>query len=451
MEKARILIVDDDEIARKSLSRLLYKEGYYVSSAKSGFNALSLLSKTHFDLVITDMVMEEMDGLDLLLRVKLNYPHIEVVVITGYASISTSVEAMKKGAFYYLEKPFRSEDIRHLVRQVVEKADLRKQLEKFKQNMNDYPAEPLLIGESREILEVVKLIRQIAKTDCNILVTGESGTGKELVAALIHYHSNRSKQRFMGINCGGFAEDLLANELFGHEKGAFTGATSQKAGLLEAASGGTLFFDEIGMMPLSMQIKLLRAIQEQEVIRVGGNKPVPIDIRIIAATNKDLKKAIDARLFREDLYYRLNVISIKIPPLRNRRKDIPLLANFFINRANKKTNKKIRGFSDQTMKLLVNYDYPGNVRELENIVERAVAMTNEETIQICDLPPDLSRIKVFSFEYSNASIKTLKEIQREYIQWVLDLVGRNKTEAAKILGIDRASLWRHLKKYEIEE
>jgi DNA-binding NtrC family response regulator len=450
-EKTRILVVDDDQVARKNLARLLLKEGYDASSARNGFHALDLLSQTQFDLIITDLIMDEMNGLELLQQVKVLYPRVEVIVVTGYASVDTSVEAMKKGAYYYLEKPIRPEEVKHLIRQVVEKKQLQKEVEELHQQIKKSPSEPVFIGESLEIRNMVQMIKDVAKTDCNVLITGESGTGKELAASLIHYHSNRNMRKFIGINCGGFTEDLLANELFGHEKGAFTGADSKKIGLLEAASGGTLFLDEIGNMPLSMQVNLLRAIQEQEVIRVGGNQPVPIDIRIIAATNSDLKKAIDSNLFRQDLYYRLNVISVTIPPLRDRKKDIPVLAHFFLARANAKTNKDVKGFSDETIHLLKNYDYPGNVRELENIVERSVAMAKDTVIHVGDLPPDLSRIKVYSFEDPDASIKTLKEVQREYIQWVMKQAGRNKTKAAKLLGIDRASLWRHLKKHEIEE
>lgn len=451
MNTITILIVDDDDVARKNLVRLLSKEGYETTGTKDGFHALDLLSQHPIDIILTDLVMDEMSGIDLLEQVKVLYPHIEVIVVTGYASVDTSVEAMKKGAYYYLEKPLRPEEVTHLIRRVVEKKHLQKQIDELHQQINTTSSEPIFIGESREIRDVIKMIKDIAKTDCNVLITGESGTGKELAASLIHFYSNRHKQKFIGINCGGFTEDLLANELFGHEKGAFTGADSQKIGLLETASRGTLFLDEIGNMPLSMQVNLLRAIQEQEVIRVGGNQPVPIDIRIVAATNSDLKKAIDSNRFRQDLYYRLNVISIVIPPLRDRRKDIPVLAHYFLTRSNSKTNKDVKGFSDETINILKNYDYPGNVRELENIVERSVAMAKNTTVQVGDLPPDLSHIKVYSFEDPDSPIKPLKEIQREYIQWVMKQAGRNKTKAAKLLGIDRASLWRHLKKHEIED
>jgi transcriptional regulator with PAS, ATPase and Fis domain len=244
---------------------------------------------------------------------------------------------------------------------------------------------------------------------------------------------------------------LLANELFGHEKGAFTGAGDEKAGLLQTASGGTLLLDEVGDMPLSMQVKLLRAVEEQTVIRVGGNRPIPIDLRFIAATNQDLKKAVAVGLFRQDLYYRLNVISVAVPPLRERRGDIPLLALFFLNRASRRFKRDIKGFSDEALKLLSDYSYPGNVRELENIVERAVAMAQDDLIQIRDLPPDLHKMDVFSIDFPDSGIRTLAEIDREYIQWVLNRVGRNKTAAAKLLGIDRTSLWRHLKRHELKD
>ncbi len=451
MQGARILIVDDEEVTRKGLTRILSGDGHQVSGARDGKSALSLLSRNDFDLVITDLVMEEMTGLELLAKIKQHDPDVEVIVVTGYASIPTAIEAMNKGAYHYLEKPFRAEEVRHLVARALEKRSLRRQVTELESRVRGHPGEPVFIGESKAVQEMVRVIKQVAKTDCNVLITGESGTGKELAASLLHFHSLRREGRSLAINCGGFAEELLANELFGHEKGAFTGAATQKAGLLETASQGTLLLDEIGDMPLSMQVKLIRAIEEQEIIRVGGNQPVPIDVRIIAATNQDLKKAVNAGLFRQDLFFRLNVISIYIPPLRERKNDIPLLAHFFLNRAVKKTGREVKGFSEDSVKALVDYDFPGNVRELQNIIERAVAMAREEHIQVKDLPPDLSEMEVFSFEQPDSHIKTLEEIKRDYIQWVLNRAGRNKTRAAKLLGIDRASLWRHLKRREIED
>lgn len=451
MKKGHILIIDDDRVALRNLSRLLSRAGYNISEAQNGAGALSLLSKNAFDLVMVDLIMEEMSGLEVLREAKLRCPDVEVIVVTGYASIPTAIEAMKNGAYHYLEKPFRQDEVLHLADHAIEKKRLKGQVKELEVQLREHPKEPILIGKSRQFSDVVKVIKQVAQTDCNILLIGESGTGKELAANMIHYHSQRSEGKLLAINCGAFTEELLANELFGHEAGAFTGANTAKSGLLESASGGTLLLDEIGDMPLSMQVKLLRAVEEQAVIRVGGNHPISIDVRVIAATNQDLKKAVSAGLFRRDLYYRLNVISIFIPALRERKEDIPLLAHFFLDRTAKRFGRNMRGFSDDALRLLTGYNYPGNVRELENIVERAVAMAQEETIRVADLPPDLSEMDIFSIDYPDSNIKTLQEVQRDYIQHVLSRAGHNKTKAAKLLGIDRTSLWRHLKRHEIED
>jgi DNA-binding NtrC family response regulator len=400
---------------------------------------------------MTDLVMEDLNGLEILSRIKNQFSDVEVILITGYASIPTAIEAIKKGAYHYLEKPVRPDEMVHLARQAIEKKRLREQVAKLEARIKGDLEEPILIGQSQKIVEVIKLIKQIAKVDCNVLITGESGTGKELAATMIHYHSPRRNRRFLAINCGGFAEELLANELFGHEKDAFTGASSARAGLLETASGGTLLLDEIGDMPPSMQVKLLRAIQEQELIRVGGNRPIPIDVRVISATNQDLKKAVSAGLFRQDLYYRLNVVTIDIPPLRDRRTDIALLAHFFLRRFARQFHREIKGFSEETLAVLENYYFPGNVRELENIIEHAVAMAQEDIISAKDLPSDFSEIGVFSFEQPDSQVMPLREMERKYIEWVLSRVGRNKTQAAKLLGIDRSSLWRRLKNSEMED
>ncbi|MBW1697180.1 MAG: sigma-54-dependent Fis family transcriptional regulator [Deltaproteobacteria bacterium] len=453
MAENRILIVDDDDICRKNLTRLFQREGFHVSGARDGKTALKRLSELPYDVVMADLVMDDIDGLELLEQIKTRFPDTEVILITGYASIPTAIEAVKKGAYHYLEKPFRPDETIHLVRQAIEKKRLREQVIKLEtQLQRDLKASiPTLIGNSRVMVEVVKLIKQVARVNCNVLITGESGTGKELAALMIHYHSQRRNNNFLAINCGGFAEELLANELFGHEKDAFTGASSTRIGLLETASGGTLFLDEIGEMPQSMQVKLLRAIQEQEIIRVGGTRPISIDVRIISATNQDLKKAVHAGLFRRDLYYRLNVVSIDIPPLRKRKEDIPILAHYFLHRTAKRFHRRVSTFSDQAMEALRNYYFPGNVRELENIIEHAVALTRDNTIQLKDLPADLSELEVFSFEASDNKVMTLRKMEQNYIRWVLRRVGHNKTKAAKLLGIDRSSLWRHLKNCEFED
>ena len=451
MDQARILIVDDDKIARNNFTRILQKQGFHISTANNGAVGLKRLSESSYDLVITDLVMENTNGMEFLIEIKNQFPDVEVILITGYASIPTAIEAIKKGAYHYLEKPVRPDQMVHLARQAIEKKRLREQIAKLEARIKGDLEEPVLIGQSRQIVDVIKLIKQIAKVDCNVLISGESGTGKELAASMIHYHSPRRSRNFLAINCGGFAEELLANELFGHEKDAFTGASSARAGLLETASGGTLFLDEVGDMPTSMQVKLLRAIEEQEVIRVGGNRPIPIDVRVIAATNQNLKKAVSAGSFRQDLYFRLNVVSIDMPPLREHKADIPLIANFFLRRFAGQFHREITGFSEEALAVLQNYYFPGNVRELENTIEHAVAVARDATINIKDLPSDFSEIGIFSFEQPDSQMMPLREMERKYIEWVLRRVGRNKTRAAKVLGIDRSSLWRHLKNSEIKK
>jgi len=451
MDPERILIVDDDPVTRKNLTRLFQREGFSVSSASSGFEALKRLGESACDLVITDLMMGDLDGIELLSRIKPRFPDIEVILITGYASIPTAISAVKKGAYHYLEKPIRLEETVHLARQAIEKKRLRERVKKLEALVDKDLNAPTLIGQSNSMSEVLRLIRQVSQVDCNVLITGESGTGKELAAAMIHAYSKRRSNNFLAVNCGAFTEELLANELFGHEKDAFTGASSSRSGLLEAASGGILFLDEIGDMPASMQVKLLRAIQEQEILRVGGTRPISIDVRIISATNQDLVKSVTTGTFRQDLYYRLNVVSIEIPPLRDRRDDIPLLAHYFLNRTAKRFQREVTGFSEPAMEALKNYYFPGNVRELENIIEHAVALTHSQTIQLKDLPADLPEIDVFSFEQPDDGVLPLKELEKNYIQWVLNRVDRNKTKAAKLLGIDRSSLWRHLRDAEFED
>ncbi len=450
MDQGKILVVDDDPVACKNLVRLLKKEGHSVYSARSGDEALAVFSRRSCDCIISDLVMDGMNGMELLEQAKHRDPDVEVILVTGYASIPSAILAVKEGAFHYLQKPHHPQEVRHLVKQALEKRRLKHQVRDLEAQLAIHPDTPVLIGQSQALLDVKDIISEVAKADCNVLFTGESGTGKELAASLLHHQSQRQNSPYLAINCGAFSEELLTNELFGHEKDAFTGATTTKIGLLETANQGTLFFDEVGDMPQGMQVKLLRAIQEKEIIRVGGTQPVAVDVRIVAATNKDLKKSMSSGFFRQDLYFRLNVVSIRIPPLRERKEDIPLLARYFLEQANKKSHKPVRDVSDLAMRVLTGYDYPGNVRELENIIERAVALSREEDIQVHDLPPDLLEMELYSFEGNDSDIKSLKDLERDYIQWVLAKTGRNKTKAARLLGIDRASLWRRLKKYEIE-
>ncbi|MEW5945457.1 MAG: sigma-54 dependent transcriptional regulator [bacterium] len=449
---ARVLVVDDEEAARKSLERILRKEGCSVTPAASGEEAVEKLKRDEFHLVLADLVMEGgVGGMEVLDAVKERSRDTEVIIMTGYASVETAIAAMKRGAFHYLQKPFRTEEVRHLASQALDKVRLRTQVRKLEEEARARGEGPVIIGKSEKIQAILNLVRQIGPTDANVLITGESGTGKELVAAAIHGHSRRAGRRFLAINCGSFTEELLANELFGHEKDAYTGATSARPGLLESADGGTVFFDEVGDMPPAMQAKLLRVIQERVVFRVGGNKPVPVDIRVVAATNRDLKKALLQGLFREDLYYRLNVIPVFVPPLSERKEDIPLLAAHFLSGAARRMDRPLKGFTEEALRLLSDYNYPGNVRELENVVERAAALCRGDAVGVEDLPQDIRDVAVFRYDRETGGMKSLEEMEKDYIRWIMSRAENNKSKAAKILGIDRSSLYRKLKTYELIE
>jgi DNA-binding NtrC family response regulator len=451
MKKHKILIVDDEPIARENLEHVLRKEGYDIVSVDSGVNALKKLANTEFDLVLTDLKMKHIDGMEVLTRTREQCPDTEVIMITAYATISTAIEAMRKGAYHYIPKPYKIDEARMIVKRALEKKQLKDELRDLKQYCKLQEGAPLIVGKSRKMQELIEMVVQIAPTDCSVLILGETGTGKELVARTIHQQSNRSNERFVAFNCGAFTEELLANELFGHEKDAFTGATRQKIGLLEAADGGTVFLDEIGDMPSSMQVKLLRVIEEKSLLRLGGTQPVGVDIRIVGATNKELQKEVEAGRFRKDLFYRLNVISLHVPPLAERRDDIPLLAHHFLRQYARGQGKEIGGFSEETMKILTNYAFPGNVRELENIVERAVALCSGETILSKHLPQELEEISFKVYRQPDRRLPSLEENEREYVQWVLGQVDGNKSAAAEVLGIDRVSLWRKLKRWGLTE
>ncbi len=445
----RILIVDDEAIARENLEYVLRKEGHETLAAPNGAAAIEELEKTEFDLVLTDLRMQPVDGMHVLERARDLYPQIEVIVITGFATISSAVDAMRKGAYYYIPKPYKLDEVKVLVRQAIEKRALQKEVSDLRRQLDDTMGTSLLIGNSAEILALKDMIRQVAPSDSSVLILGETGTGKELVARTIHNLSPRASKRFLAVNCGAFSEELLANELFGHEREAFTGAKGIKRGLLEAAQGGTVFLDEIGDMPLSMQVKLLRVLQERSMMRVGGIDEIAIDIRVIAATNKNLIQAVDHGTFRQDLFYRLNVITLNVPRLAERKDDILLLALYFLRKIAKAQKKEIENMSDEAVNILLSYEYPGNVRELENILARAVTLANGHTIEARHLPPNLRQLTI-RIRRQNSEFMTLDENEREYITWVLKQVNDNKTKAAEILGIDRVSLWRKLKRYNIQ-
>jgi len=451
-QQFKILVVDDEKLTLKNLKYILTKEGYEVKAVDNGMSALNLLKNEEFDLVITDLKMDMVSGLDILEKCKEWYPDTEVIMITAYGSIDSAIQAMKLGAYHYITKPFRLDELKILVKEALEKVRIKKENKRLKEELERLKGTVVhIITQNPEMKKILELAEKVAPTDCPVLILGETGTGKELLARYIHQHSRRKDKVFLAINCGAFTEELLANELFGHEKGAYTGAVSTKKGLLEVASGGTLFLDEITEMSPTMQVKFLRVLQEKEFIRLGGTEPIKVDVRIIAATNRDIKKEIEKGRFREDLYYRLNVISFNLPPLCQRKEDIPLLCYYFLNKYAKEMNKEVKEISEEAMELLLSYDYPGNVRELENIIARAVALTNSSKIELSHLPEDLKKFKIFTFRKKNFPLPTLEEQEKEYIKMVLKEVGGNKTLAAQILGIDRATLWRKLKKYSLED
>jgi DNA-binding NtrC family response regulator len=447
---AKILIVDDEKIALKNLEHVMKKEGYEVVATQSGQNALKLLDEQRFDVVLTDLRMEKVDGMQILKRCHELYSDTEVIMITGYATLESAVKAMKHGAFYYIAKPFKLDEVRKVVREAFEKVRLKKENAQLREQIEKYQGKVKIITQDANMQRLLDTARQIAPTDCNVLISGESGTGKELFARYIHFNSKRSEGPFFAINCGAFTEELLGNELFGHEKGAFTGATTVKKGLIEITSGGTLFLDEITEMPPSMQVKLLRVIQEREVMRLGATVPIKVDVRFIAATNRDVQDAIKGGQFRHDLYFRLNVVSLYIPPLSERKDDIPLLSYYFLKKYAAIMKKNVAEISQDVIAILMNYDFPGNVRELENIIERGVALTNSNVLEIAHLPEDLRELNIRTFRKKDGKIPSLEDQEMAYIQWVLNEVGGNKSIAAQILGIDRVSLWRKLKKYGLE-
>jgi len=449
--KPKLLVVEDDAVARGNLQHILERGGnYQVTSAASGAEALELAARQTFDLVLTDLRMEKIDGMRVLEEVKRLNPATEVIMLTAFASVDSAIEAMKLGAFHYIAKPYKIEEVRAQVAHALEKVRLRRELADLKRDIQARDGVGSIVGNHPRIQALIRTVAQVAPTDCNVLLVGETGTGKELFARALHHASQRAEKRFAAFNCGAFVEELLVSELFGHERGSFTGALATKAGLFEAADGGTVFLDEIGDMPLSMQVKLLRVIQEKVVTRVGSTEAIPVDVRIVAATNQDLKQLVEAGAFRSDLYYRLNVVCLELPALREHRDDIPLLASHFLEKHSQRQNKPFSGISKQMMAALLRHDFPGNVRELENLIERAVTLGAGEELQASDLPDDI-RQKAAAGEQEDGRLLTLDERERLYIKRVLAQTGDNKTRAAEILGIDRVSLWRKIKRYSLEE
>jgi DNA-binding NtrC family response regulator len=462
MTKARILVVDDEEIVLKSCRKILEGGGHQVFTALSGQEAFDLLEKEPIDIVITDIKMPGMDGMEILGRVKEKYPDVLVIIITGYSTVQSAVQAMKLGAFDYIPKPFTPDEVLVVVEKALEKKSLIYENIYLRKELEAKYGFENIIGSSPKMQEVYKLIRKVAPTDSTVLIRGESGTGKELIARAIHFNSPRKQKPFVPVDCGVLSQELLESELFGHVKGSFTGAIVTKPGLFEIADGGSIFLDEIGDINPNFQSKLLRVIQEREFTPVGGVKPKKVDLRFIVATNKDLERLVEEKQFREDLFYRLNVVSITIPPLRERKDDTPLLAYHFLRKYTREMNKSIKSISVDAMNMLIAYSWPGNVRQLENVIERAIVMAEGDTITTEHLPfavraeiahPD-TPIPKTSDELKEIK-KKVRESAVESIEksFILDALTRNDwniTKSAKDVGMQRPNFQALIRKYGIK-
>jgi len=437
----KILIAEDEEITVKHLLYALEAEGYSVTNVNNGTDAFKKIQQEAFDLLIADIKMPGMDGLTLLNKVKDAYPATEVIIITGFGSIKSAVDAMRKGAVDYITKPFNLDEILLKINKIKDIKRLEKENMALKISLG-LGKDTHIVTKSRMMKKVIEIINSIMNSDCTVLLTGESGVGKGMVAKLIHYSGLRKDSPFLEVNCATFTEELLASELFGHEKGAFTGAITKKQGLIEIANNGTLFLDEIAEMSPALQAKLLKVVEDKEFLRVGGTRAVKVDVRLIAATNQNINVLVSEGRFREDLYYRLNVMDIYIPPLRERREDIVPLSKHFLEKQAKKAHKKISAISKESLEILMSYGFPGNVRELENIIERAVILEKTSQITPASLPQTIKLFQVESIDPNR--IKKLDEIGKDYAEKVLEYVDGNKSKTAEMLGISRTSLWRIL-------
>ncbi|MGD9899120.1 MAG: sigma-54-dependent transcriptional regulator [Calditrichaceae bacterium] len=449
--KTRLLIVDDEIDALELMEELFESKGYEAATATNGLEALACIKEDEPDIILTDIRMPEMDGMQFLQVLNKEYPNIPVIMVTAHGTIETAVEAMKMGARDYILKPLRLDEILAKVERISQLSSLLKENEYLLNKLQQKYDFTNMIGKTDKIKELFRLVTDVAQTNTTVLIRGESGTGKELIANAIHYNSLRFKRPFVKINCGVLAESLLESELFGHVRGAFTGAIKDKIGRFELANGGTLFLDEIGDISLNMQLKLLRVIQEGEFERVGGTETIKVDVRIVAATNKNLEKAMEEGTFRHDLYYRLNVIPIEVPPLKERRDDIKYLIYHFMEKFNKIYGKKIRDIEPKVLKLLENYDYPGNIRELENLIERIVVLNKSNMFKMDDLPPYIAELQkdVAHYDLNGGLSNLVDDFERNMILDALEKNNFNKFQTAKMLKINRSTFMSKLKKYNI--
>ena len=445
-----ILVVDDDPAHRTMLRTLLGEWGYTVFEADDGRTAIAQVRERFFDLILMDVRMLKMSGIEALERIKAYNPAIPIIIMTAFSSVEAAVDALKKGAYDYLTKPLDFDKLKLIIGRAMEHSQLKAENRMLKQTLGRQFDRRSIIAQSPAMIRLLETVAQVAPSEATVLITGESGTGKELIAGALHYNSHRKDGPFVKINCAALTETLLESELFGHEKGAFTGAERRKEGCFVQAGGGSLFLDEVSEMTVTMQVKLLRVLQEREVIRVGGETPLAVDVRVIGATNKNLAELVRQGDFREDLYYRLNVVGLSLPPLRDRREDIPLLAQHFSDMFAERNSKTVKGFTPRAMDAIIKHEWPGNVRELMNAIERGVVLTRSDYLDLADLriAPEPAGSETARGEPADAGPAPLEEVERVAILRALEMAGGNKSEAARQLGITRKTLHKKLKKYE---
>ena len=442
-EKISILIVDDEESVRDSLHNWFIEDGYDVERAENAKNALLMLESRKFDIILADIKMPGMDGMEMHRRIRALNSDTIVIIMTAFASVDTAVQALKDGAFNYVTKPFDPDDLSHLIRNAATQISLRAENEALKRKVSTLEDIDDIIGQSEAIRKVLKQVESVAQSNSSVIITGESGTGKELIARAIHSNSARKYFPLISVHCGALTESLLESELFGHEKGAFTGAMFNRKGRFEMADGGTIFLDEIATISSKMQVELLRVLETKSFVRVGGNKEISSDFRVICATNRDLKSMVKSGNFREDLYYRLNVVNIAIPPLRERTEDIPLLVNHFIQKYCTSMSRDMITIEPAALKHLENFEFPGNVRELENMIERAIVIGNGKEIKLRDLPMGKEAI--------NSSVESLDELEKRHVEMILNKYSWNVSRSAKALNVDRVTLYNKIRKYNLKQ
>ena len=458
MNNSTILVVDDQSTHRDLSRSALSNAGFTVETASSGAEALERMHTANFGLVLTDQIMPGMSGLELLREIHLRRPHLPVIIVTAHGNVETAVDAMKAGASDFIQKPFTQEELLLVVRRVLDHQDLVEEVRTLRERVSDAYRFDRIVSKSPKMTEIFEMVRNLADLDTTVLMTGETGTGKELVAHAIHQHSNRRDQRFVRINCGALTETLLESELFGHERGAFSGAVQARRGKFEYASGGTLLLDEIGDISLAMQLKLLRVLQEKEIQRVGGNETIEVDVRILATTNKNLEEAVAAGIFRSDLYYRLNVVRIQLPSLRQRREDIPLLAEHFQRTFTEKTGRQLRGFGGDVMNSLMEYDWPGNVRELANVIERAAVMATGDLITSVELPSGNASLPTgpvihlgMNLPFKEGRQKAIEDYEKAYLMECLRRFKGNIGQCAQHCGVDAKTFYRKTQEYDLDK